>query len=229
MQNCSPHDTLGRPTHVNDLLEMRGTRFIHATYNALLGREPDTGGLSHYSQQLLRKNDKRAIIADIALSAEGKNRNQTLPGLEALLLHQRNRQGPVYTLLRRLLPSSAIKATIDRALEQLAMDLEIFHTDLKHQLARNSAHLDFVLQEILQVSRPETPRRIESSADRPVIDAPAHTSFAENYPVLERTLDGSGTPHDFLARLAKHLNMSREAAIIADSMAREKQPKRYET
>ena len=68
--------------HVNDLLRFHGEDFVRHAYHAVLGREPDAGGMAHYMEQLASGNfNKVDVLASMQASPEGRNSGVKLEGL----------------------------------------------------------------------------------------------------------------------------------------------------
>ncbi|MGF6987080.1 hypothetical protein QFZ99_006621 [Paraburkholderia atlantica] len=87
---------------VNELLSETDEAFINCAYRTLLRREPDVNGFGYYVQRLRNGIEKSEIIAQLALSKEGRARNVDLPGLQSLLRTHWWRNLPVVgNLLRR--------------------------------------------------------------------------------------------------------------------------------
>ncbi len=55
---------------LSDLLQKNEADFVHATYRALLGRDPDPEGLQYYTGRLRAGFGRRSVLAQIALSPE---------------------------------------------------------------------------------------------------------------------------------------------------------------
>jgi glycosyltransferase involved in cell wall biosynthesis len=89
--------------HVDDLVRMNGTSFIEAAYRAVLGRAPDSEGLLHYEDRLAKGISKAAVIADLALSAEGRGRTAGLPGIQPIINRYRKVRRPLAGLVLRAL------------------------------------------------------------------------------------------------------------------------------
>lgn len=66
-----------RPT-LSDLLQKSETEFVHASYRALLGRDPDPDGLAYYSGRLRAGFGRRSVLAQIAVSPERTQKEEHL-------------------------------------------------------------------------------------------------------------------------------------------------------
>jgi hypothetical protein len=134
--------------HVNQLLAFRGADFARQAYRAVLGREPDPQGLAHFARRVETLHDKAAIVCELAVSAEGRARPQTLAGLEELMALHQPRTGRVKRWLQRMAQGMAATQRIEVALDQLgaATDLRLHATEarlatLDAQMAVQSASL----------------------------------------------------------------------------------------
>ena len=61
---------MNRRPQLSDLLQKSEAEFVHATYRALLGRDPDSEGLAYYIGRLRTGFGRRSVLAQIALSPE---------------------------------------------------------------------------------------------------------------------------------------------------------------
>lgn len=137
------------------LLALDDTEFVHAAYATLLGRDADDIGLDHFTRRLREGEDKRRLIADLALSDEGRRRQQSLPGLEELAQQHQARVDPwprraARGLLRRL--GAPAREPVERALR--AADTRLYRLErvllvqtrelaaLREDLGRLSAQLE---------------------------------------------------------------------------------------
>jgi hypothetical protein len=137
------------------LLALDDTEFVRAAYATLLGRDSDDTGLDHFTRRLRDGEDKRRLIADLALSDEGRRRQHSLPGLEALAQEHQARVDPwpqraARALLRRL--GAPSREPVERALR--AADNRLYRIErallaqtgelvaLRQDLARVSAQLE---------------------------------------------------------------------------------------
>jgi len=90
----------GAIADVDTLLALHDERFVRQAYLLVLGREADDDGLRNYLAQVRRGVDKAGIVAELALSGEGRKAPRRLAGLDALA-HNPARAAP--GRLRRLL------------------------------------------------------------------------------------------------------------------------------
>src|SRR5258705_748266 len=68
--------------HINDLLKFHGEDFIRNSYRALLLREPDDAGLSHYLGRLASGRDNKIdVLASLHFSPEGQRARVKIAGL----------------------------------------------------------------------------------------------------------------------------------------------------
>ena len=74
---------------LDELLAQHDIAFVNLAYRTILGRAPDTEGLSYYLKRLRNGISKLEIITQLRKSAEGKNHDTSLTGLDkAIKLHQ---------------------------------------------------------------------------------------------------------------------------------------------
>lgn len=83
--------TLQGAASVKDLLALSGPQFVRASFQTLLGREPDAAGLAHHLGLLEDGESREAILAGIYLSPEGQSRSLDLRGLDRLITRQDRR------------------------------------------------------------------------------------------------------------------------------------------
>ena len=77
---------------LNDLLACNDEQFIHAAYQAILGRTPDSEGYKYYLDRVCSGVAKMQILTQLKLSSEGKALNRGLPGLNAAIKQYRRTQ-----------------------------------------------------------------------------------------------------------------------------------------
>ena len=80
----NPVPSAATPSTAKDLLRLDGEPFVQAAYLALLGRSADAAGLRHHLEQLHRGQAKSALLVGLADSAEGRQFNADLPGVDDL-------------------------------------------------------------------------------------------------------------------------------------------------
>jgi hypothetical protein len=84
MQNANV-DFSASVSSIEELLLLDDEQFVRAAYLTLLGRDVDSDGLASYVGHLRLGRDKRELIADLALSEEGRGVAADVTGLSALL------------------------------------------------------------------------------------------------------------------------------------------------
>ncbi|MED5619505.1 FkbM family methyltransferase [Ideonella sp. BN130291] len=67
------------------LLALHDERFVRAAYATVLGRQADASGLSNFLTQVRAGVSKEIVVAQLAMSSEGRSRGVSLPGLAELL------------------------------------------------------------------------------------------------------------------------------------------------
>jgi uncharacterized protein DUF4214 len=81
----------------DQLLALRGATFVRCAYHAVLGRDPDPGGLANYLDHLDRGMDKEQVLVDLATSPEGRKLDPgRLPGLKELVAAAKIRNRPTF-------------------------------------------------------------------------------------------------------------------------------------
>jgi hypothetical protein len=81
--------------NVSALLALDDAAFIHAAYNALFRRAPDSSGLDHYLQLLRSGTSKMRIVWYLSRSAEGRKAASSLPGLRRAIRRHRLANNPI--------------------------------------------------------------------------------------------------------------------------------------
>lgn len=75
-------NNLTMPHSLPGLLALDDAPFVHAAYLALLGREPDADGISHYVAQLRVGRRKIDILKQLRRSPEGREYGASIPDLD---------------------------------------------------------------------------------------------------------------------------------------------------
>jgi hypothetical protein len=101
--SAPPEDYPQEIRHVYQLLSLHGREFLESSYALVLGRPADVDGLHTYLYEMAQGASKTQILALLALSPEGRVRQQRLPGLQTLVeREQRTTLGLWPRLLRRI-------------------------------------------------------------------------------------------------------------------------------
>ena len=105
-----------------DALIKEGTdeEFVTAAYRQILGRDPDISGLQHYLVQLFRGEDRRNVLADLAMSAEGRGSIDRIAGLKAVVFKRRLSRLPLFSAFARARRVDAFTANASSAIMRLA-------------------------------------------------------------------------------------------------------------
>jgi FkbM family methyltransferase len=88
---------------LDELLSYHGSAFLRCSYETLLGREIDSEGARFYAKRLSSGISKIQIMAEIALSEEGKKHATLMSGLDAAIRRYRWQKVPVFGFLLKLL------------------------------------------------------------------------------------------------------------------------------
>jgi len=133
-----------RPAHsVERLLSLYDEDFVRCAYQTILGRDPDRSGLENYLRQVRRGIAKQQIVAELALSPEGKRCSIDVPGLrEAIAVYAKRRPSILARLYRRVTSDSyeSIARILDNrlfALEQRITQQSTQITELLDWLKRD--------------------------------------------------------------------------------------------
>ena len=146
--------TQNPPLTAQALLALGDEEFVRQAYLLVLGREADPGGLDNCLVAVRSGADKAQLVAQLALSDEGRQRHTTVPGL-ATLLQALPPMGPtplMQRVMRRLLaplrgpsqePLERALRAIDNRLYRMEQTLAQQHTSmaaLAEQLAQLRAN-----------------------------------------------------------------------------------------
>ena len=121
------HD--GPITNVPDLLAPHDLEFIHAAYQAVLGRSPDPEGEVYYLTRLRRGAHKLAILKQLRRSPEGKAFIPGVAGLDRAIRRHVRATLPILGILFRLLRGDEGNGATHRSLRALANDVGRLRTD----------------------------------------------------------------------------------------------------
>jgi hypothetical protein len=96
------------PRHVADYLALPLDAFLGLAYRQVLGREADSGGVTHYQRALLRGRLTRVeVLGRLALSPEGRRRGKApaglLPAFVLAMAYRIPLAGPLAALVARAL------------------------------------------------------------------------------------------------------------------------------
>lgn len=99
--NHSP-DTSGVAESTDELLSFYDESFVACAYRTILGREPDPSGFKNYLTHVRNGASKARIVAELACSAEGRQRAIDLPGLRELIARDPRRSRSIWAKLKGL-------------------------------------------------------------------------------------------------------------------------------
>ena len=121
---------------LQELLSFHGRSFVSCAYRILLGRDPDPTGMQFYRERAHAGQSKMQILAEIALSDEGKLRRANIVGLEQALRIYRLSYIPVFGALITFAMNrtrGSRKRVMERALtEQIYQRFEDTRDRLEH-------------------------------------------------------------------------------------------------
>lgn len=122
------------------LLALYDEQFVIRAYEVLLCRAPDSGGLNNYLSQIRKGVSKAQIIAEIALSDEGRSKSISVRGLDRIVSEYSRRIPSVWQWMTR----SFLTGALFRTEQQLrAMENQIYR--LQHAIDAQSAQLSTLL------------------------------------------------------------------------------------
>lgn len=138
MVSYAPNSTVAAARTIDELLGHFDAAFVYCSYITLLGREPDPEGMAYYLGRLRSGYSKSELIAQIALSSEGRNCEKPLKGLDELLARQRRAQ---HWFWRRFSRSDRLERQCNRleyTVERVANQLLLLENDMGDHLDRLS-------------------------------------------------------------------------------------------
>ena len=135
--------------HISQLLALHGAAFVAAAYRSVLGREPDAQGAAYFLSRVDTDHNKPAILYELATSAEGLARQQSLSGLDQLVASR----SPARSRLRRWLNKIA-------GIEQTSMRIEWALAASSRQSEERLHVIDSKLAQIVQ-DRQQLDARLE--------------------------------------------------------------------
>jgi hypothetical protein len=130
----------GPITSVPPLLALHDRAFVHAAYQAVLGRSPDPEGETHYLAQLRAGTHKLAILGQMRRSPEGRAFIPGVAGLDSAIRWYRQATLPLLGALVRLLTGEEGNGATHRRLRMLSNDIGRMDNDLV-ALAHRVEHL----------------------------------------------------------------------------------------
>ena len=96
-----PQPTIHQVQSVGALLELDDVPFLTASYGTLLGRVPDSEGMSHYLKCLRTGYGKENILVEIANSPEATPDVMTIQGMRELVANQKKINLPIRGIFSR--------------------------------------------------------------------------------------------------------------------------------
>jgi hypothetical protein len=132
---------------VEDILRLHDRAFVVKAYAAILGRSPDPGGLANYLAQVRAGTHKGQILAELALSPEGKRQSVQLPGLPGVIRRYRRRVPSLWHRLLRL-GSRGDSESTGRHLRAIENQLYLLDQQVQEQVKHLSDLLTLVLSSI---------------------------------------------------------------------------------
>jgi hypothetical protein len=166
-------------TTLEQLFELHDQAFVTKAYEVILGRAPDQGGLSNYLGQVRSGVPKEQIVAELALSSEGRLKGVALPGMRTVLA--KYHRGVPY-FLHRLFRRLAIAST-----EPTERQLRIINNRLylmEQSLLQQAKQLDDLLALVRQIGIHPVSPSARGLANDDAIHAPPFSHLA---PKLART------------------------------------------
>ena len=122
-QDLIPHRPCRIASSVKGLLSLHDEAFIRCAYATILGRDPDPDGLGHYLARIRNGDSRRAILADIRLSPEGRQRGNVLPAIDRAIRLYRWRRWPLTGPILRLIGVGRERVDIRRQIAAIEAKL----------------------------------------------------------------------------------------------------------
>lgn len=123
-------------TSVPQLLAPHDLHFIHAAYQALLGRAPDAEGEAYYLTRLRAGDHKLEILKQLRRSAEGKAFIPGVAGLDRALRRHGRANLPVVGPVIRLFNGAEGDGATHRQLRMITNELARLQTGMRIGLAQ---------------------------------------------------------------------------------------------
>lgn len=118
--------------HFDDFRFLHDTEFVQAAYRAVLGRDPDEGGLDYYTNRLRAGQPKCLVLNQIVQSQEGRSSGVKVVGLAPKVYEQKLFNMPIIGgILAVLVFSFTVRSHLQelRALENYIVRLSKSHSD----------------------------------------------------------------------------------------------------
>ena len=96
---------------LDELLGLDDEAFVTRAYAAILGREPDSGGLRNYVSQVRAGVEKAHILAELIESPEGMQKNAPIPDVRKMVAGYRKPRPTIWNHLFRRLAKSSMEPT----------------------------------------------------------------------------------------------------------------------
>jgi hypothetical protein len=133
-----PSSTIIAAISFEELLTYNDTDFVHCAYLTLLGRSPDSEGMSYYTRTLRAGTAKIAIIDQIVSSSEGQRYSVNIKGLHSRLSQYRWGKIPIIGVLFR-------KDSMVQEIRQLESSIYLLKQEMNHRF-------NVVEQQVKQIS-----------------------------------------------------------------------------
>ena len=140
--------------HISQLMALHGAAFVTAAYRSVLGRDPDPHGAAYYLSRLDTDHDRPAMLYELATSAEGRARRQSLSGLDELVASRSTARGRLRQWLNKFFRIEQTSTRIERALAAAGKQSEERLPVLDNKLAQifqSQQQLDARLESRFQV------------------------------------------------------------------------------
>jgi FkbM family methyltransferase len=110
---------------VEELLALHDEAFVQSAYTSLMGRDPDPAELRRHLARIRNGDSRRAILADLRLSPEGRRRKHGLRGLEREIFRYRAQRLPVLRTLLGLIGPEPEQLAFQRRLQIIETRLDL--------------------------------------------------------------------------------------------------------
>ena len=133
------------------LLQYQDRQFVAHAYYALLNRQPDPPGLTHYLQRLRNGTPKIQILSEIFASPEANKSKSHLPGLRQAIRRQRLTRLPLVGALLRPFVQADGPSTFENRLR--VIEQQIF--SLGQRTETGFAELNRAMQRLTKLAENE--------------------------------------------------------------------------
>jgi hypothetical protein len=196
---------------LDELLSLHGLTFVKWIYRTLLRREPDPNGMRFYLARIRSGISRVQVIAEIALSAEGKTRRVELSGLHRALR--------LYKLKSVLVLGDVISFLIDITRESPQQKkMRALEEELLRHAEDNEEHIDHIQAGIVDLRRFVEAKQCDDPAYWSANLSPLRDDAIVPVPVTDRELATTALIASGLDELASLSESSRDIQCQLDKL-----------